>query len=317
MSSVRAAALAATAALTLSGCALFADSPEQAYGGAATDGPLEGVSVAVGGKNFTEQLVLCEIIAQRLESLSAAVQRTCGIAGSATVRQALTSGNIDVYYEYTGTGWITFLQETEPIPDPEEQFEAVRDRDAENGVVWFEPAPANNTYAVAVAADYAQQQGLVTLSDYAELATSDPAAASYCGGAEFLGRDDGWAGVQEAYGFTLPTEQTNTLDEGAIYQAVANGSPCRFGTVFATDGRIQGLGLTVLEDDQNFFPFYNVALTVRAPVLEEHPQIGQVMAPVTALMTDEVLQGLNAQVDVEGRQPAEVAGEWLRSYGLA
>ncbi|MDO5628454.1 MAG: glycine betaine ABC transporter substrate-binding protein [Mobilicoccus sp.] len=317
MRALRVAAVAATASLTLSGCALFADSPQQAYGGAATDGPLAGVSVAVGGKNFTEQLVLCEIIAQRLEALSAAVQRTCGIAGSATVRQALTSGNIDVYYEYTGTGWITFLQETEPIPDPVEQFEAVRERDADNGVTWLDPAPANNTYAVAAASDYAAEKGISTLSEYAELVASDPAAASYCGGSEFLGRDDGWAGVQQAYGFSLPAAQTNTLDEGAIYQAVANGSPCRFGTVFATDGRIKGLGLTVLEDDQNFFPFYNVALNVRTPVLEEHPQIGSVMAPVSALLTDEVLQELNARVDVEGEQPEQVARDWLRKYGLA
>lgn len=313
-----AALVAGASALTLSlgGCALFASSPQQAYGGGATDGPLEGVTLSVGSKDFTEQLVLCELLAQRLEAMSATVTRTCGIAGSATVRQALTTGNIDAYYEYTGTGWVTFLQETEPIPDAREQFEEVRDRDAENGVTWLEPAPANNTYAVGVSRAYADEQGVHSLSEYADLVGSDPAAASFCGGSEFLTRDDGWAGVQEAYGFSLPADDTNQLSEGAVYQSVANGNPCFFGAVFATDGRIKGLDLTVLEDDQQFFPFYNLSLNVRSAVLEENPAIGTVMAPMDAMLTDEVLQDLNAQVDVEGQQPADVARDWLATYGL-
>lgn len=298
-----------------SGCALNASGPGEAAG-PAKDGPLKGVTLNVGSKNFTEQLLLCEITAQRLESQGATVKRTCGMSSSNAVRAALTSGSIDMYWEYTGTGWLT-LQQKDNITDPQALYQKLSAIDKEkNDVVWLPPAAANNTYALAVKTETAQKLGVSTLSDYAKLATKDPGSASFCGASEFLGRDDGWPGLQKAYGFSLPKDKVAVLAEGPIYNAIAKGNPCNFGEVFATDGRIAALGLTVLQDDKKFFPPYNLSLNVRGQVLEKNPQIQNVMDPVSKLLTTPELQKLNAQIDVDGKTAQEVASKWLSANKL-
>jgi osmoprotectant transport system substrate-binding protein len=298
-----------------SGCALGANAPGQAAG-PAKDGPLKDATVNVASKNFTEQLLLCEVTAQRLESQGANVKRTCGMSGSSAVRSALTSGAVDTYWEYTGTGWLTHLQQKEPITDADTMYQKLSEADKQNGVVWLPPAPANNTYAVAVKTETAKKLGVTTLSDYAKLAKSDPASASFCGASEFFGRDDGWPGLKKAYGFDLPQDKVAELAEGPIYNAVGTGNPCNFGEVFATDGRIASLGLTVLEDDKKFFPPYNLSLNVTAALLQKTPAVQTVMEPVSKLLTTGELQKLNAQIDVDGKTPEEVAKGWLTANKL-
>lgn len=298
-----------------SGCALNSNGPGQG-GGPAKDGPLKGVALNVASKNFTEQLLLCEITAQRLESQGASVKRTCDMSGSNAVRAALTSGAVDMYWEYTGTGWLD-LQQTGRVNDPQAMYLKVSTMDkAKNDIVWLPPAAANNTYAVAENAQTAKKFGVLTLSDYAKLAKTDPGAASFCGASEFFGRDDGWPGLQKAYGFSLPSGDVAELAEGPIYNAVAKSNPCNFGEVFATDGRISALGLTVLKDDQSFFPPYNLSLNVRGAVLDKYPAIQTVMDPVSKLLTTSELQKLNAEVDVDGKTPVEVADQWLTANKL-
>lgn len=310
-------AMVGASALLLSGCSLSGNAPSDTSTGEEVDGPLSGVTIAVGSKDFTEQLVLCEITAQRLESQGATVERVCSLSGSATVRAAEESGDIDLYWEYTGTGWTAHLTQTESVPDATELYEKVRDMDlTENQIVWLPPAAANNTYALVVKAETAERLDVKTLSDYAALSISSPEEASFCGAAEFFGRDDGWEGLKKAYGITVPQDKVATLAEGPIYNAVATGNPCNFGEAFATDGRIAALGLVVLEDDKNFFPFYNLSLTVRQDVLDEHPEIEEAMAGVTDLLTNESLQALNGSVDVDGLSPEAVAATWLEENGL-
>jgi len=309
-------ALAGVLSLLLaSGCALGSSGSGQASG-PAKDGPLKGVTLNVASKNFTEQLLLCEVTAQRLESQGATVKRTCNISGSNAVRAALTSGAVDMYWEYTGTGWLA-LQQPDTIHDPHALYVKLAALDKQkNNIVWLTPASANNTYAVAASAQAAQKLGVSTLSDYAKLARTNPSEASFCGASEFFGRDDGWPGVQKAYGFKLPGSDVAELSEGPIYNAVAKGNPCNFGEVFATDGRISALHLTVLKDDKKFFPPYNLSLNVRGAVLQAHPQIEAVMAPVSKLLTTSQLQTLNAQIDVQGKTPEEVAHTWLAANNL-
>lgn len=303
--------------LTLSGCALTGSGAPVSGAVAASSGPLKGVSVTVGSKEFTEQLVLCQITAQRLESQGATVKRVCGMSGSATVRAAEVSGAIDMYWEYTGTGWISYLKQTQAIRDATQQYDQVRDMDlAQNKIVWLPPAAANNTYAVAVKSDVAKKLNVSTLSDYGALSKSNPAQASFCGASEFFGRNDGWPGLIKTYGITVPSSEVATLAEGAIYDAIGKSSPCNFGEVFATDGRISALGLTVLKDDKNFFPYYNLSLTVRQDFLAKNPAVKTVMAPVTKLLTNATLQKLNAEVDVKGMTPEAVATAWLKANGL-
>lgn len=310
-------ALAAALTLLLAGgCALGSSTPTQG-GGAAKSGPLKGVTLDVAGKNFTEQLLLCELTAERLESQGATVKRTCNMSGSNAVRAALTSGAVDMYWEYTGTGWLA-LQQSAHINDPHTLYVKLAALDKQkNNVVWLPPASANNTYAVAASAGTAQKLGVATLSDYAKLAGTDPSKASFCGAAEFFGRDDGWPGLQKAYGFSLPKSNVAELAEGPIYNAVAKQNPCNFGEVFATDGRIAALHLTVLQDDKKFFPPYNLSLNVRADVLQKNPQIQAVMEPVSKLLTTVELQKLNAEIDVQGETPEEVASKWLAANNLS
>ncbi|GAB3059746.1 glycine betaine ABC transporter substrate-binding protein [Sediminivirga luteola] len=301
----------------LAGCGL-GDAPPTGVsaGSLAEAGDLSDVTLTVGGKEFTEQLILCELAAQSLESAGAEAGRECGMSGSNTVRAALEGGSIDLYWEYTGTGWINYLGETEAPSDPQELYETLAERDAENGVSWLAPSPANNTYAVAVNRENAEEFGVQTLSDYAALANEDPEAASFCGAAEFFGREDGWPGLQEAYGFELPGSATSELALGVIYNSVDNADPCNFGEVFATDGRNAALDLVVLEDDQQFFTAYNPSVSVRSEVLEQTPQIADVLAPVSEALDDDTLQALNARVDVDGDTPEQVVTDWLRENGF-
>jgi len=310
--------IAMAAVMGLAGCALDEESaPEVEAGALAEEGDLSGVSLSVGGKEFTEQLILCEITAQALESAGAEVDRNCGLNGTAPTRAALESGDIDLYWEYTGTGWVTHLGETEAVDDPAQLFEQVAEADAErNDISWIAPAPANNTYAVAAASETAEELGVETLSDYAELASSDPDQASFCGAAEFFGRDDGWPGLKEAYGFDLPGGDVSELAAGPIYNAIDEQDPCNFGEVFATDGRIANLDLTVLEDDQQFFLAYNPAVSIRSDVLQENPEIEDVLAPVAEALTDETLQNLNYQLDGEGETEDQIANDWLTEQGF-
>lgn len=310
--------MAAVCATALTGCAL-GQSPggDVKAGSLAEQGALKGASVTVGSKEFTEQLVLCEITALSLESAGATVKRSCGLSGTNSVRAALTSGDIDAYWEYTGTGWITHLQQTATINDPQKLYQEVAAQDLkENNIVWFPPAPANNTYAIAASKEKAAALGVSTIFDYAKLATSDPAKASFCGASEFFGRGDGWPGVQKSYGFKLPKANTAELAAGPIYNSIDKSDPCTFGEVFATDGRVEALGLTVLKDDKNFFAVYNPALTVRKDVADKNPKMRAVIAPIAAALDDATLRSLNAKIDVVGDTPEVVAKAWLQQKGF-
>ncbi len=277
-------------------------------------GDLSGASFVVGSKEFTEQLILGQITKQVLENAGATVEDQTGLVGSQVVREALVSGEIDMYWEYTGTGWITHLGNTTPVAGSEEQFVAVRDADASNGIVWLDPAPFNNTYAIALASEKATELGLTTVSDLATYAGENPAEATLCGAAEFLGRDDGLPGLEAAYGMTFAN--VSELELGLVYTSIDQGDPCVFGEVFATDGRIAALDLTVLEDDESFFPSYLPSLSVRQEVFEAYPQLADLFAPVAEALDTATMQRLNAMVDVDGLEPSDVATQFLTEMGL-
>jgi osmoprotectant transport system substrate-binding protein len=282
-------------------------------GSGSSSGDLEGLSGTIGSKDFSEQYILAHITGELLNANGADVDVNTQLVGSANVRQALENGDFIGYWEYTGTSWITYNGETKPITDPEEQFEAVKEVDAANGITWLDPAPMNNTYAFAIRRDKAEELGVTTLSDVAAL---PPEEQTFCIESEFSTRDDGWPGLKEAYGFQAQDDDLVMLDTGVIYTATKEGTDCNFGEVFATDGRIQGMDLVVMEDDKSFFPVYQGALTMDSKVFEEHPEIADVMAEVSPLLTDEVMQELNAKADVDGEDPEDIALDWLEEQGL-
>jgi len=315
----RLVALVAATALLASGCGLessFALPFEVGPGSIRPAPELSGVAVAVGSKDFTENQVLGYIAEVALTAAGAEVRDMTNIQGSNSSRQALITGDIDLSWDYTGTGWISYLGNTEPVPGERAQYEAVRDADlARNGLRWLEYAAVNNTYAFAVTETYAREHGLRTTSDMAELIRRDPGEGVFCLETEFASRNDGFPGVARAYGFDPGSVEVKTFGIGTIYTATAQGS-CNFGEVFTTDGRILGLNLVVLEDDRRFFPQYNAAIVLRDEFADAHPRIAEVMAPVVAELDNDTIRRLNAEVDVEGRDPAVVARDWLADEGF-
>lgn len=277
---------------------------------------LEGAEFTVGSKEFTEQLIVGEIARIALEEAGAevTVQNT---SGTDVVRGALESGEVDMYWEYTGTGWLNILGQDTPVAGAQEQYEAVAEMDLEeNGIRWLEPGSFNNTYAVAVHESKASELGLESLSDLQDLLAENPDEATFCVAAEFTGRPDGLPGMENHYDIEFPSDNLVTLDEGLIYSVVAEGEDCTLGEVFATDGRIASLDLVVLEDDQQFFPVYNLAMTMQEETYEEYPELADLFNPINAALDDVTMSDLNARVDEGGEFPEEVAEDFLRSNGF-
>ncbi|MEU5881263.1 glycine betaine ABC transporter substrate-binding protein [Spirillospora sp. NPDC047279] len=314
--------LAALGALA-AGCGL---KPASAFVPAIEPGsikPVEGLkdaTIRVTSKEFTEQLILGKIAVLALTAAGANAEDHTNVQGSVTARQSLTSGENDLQWEYTGTGWITYLGQDDPIADPLEQWEAVRDLDLKkNGVVWLWPyAPLNNTYAMAVTAATQRKYGLTNLSDMAKVPVRQ---RTFCVEPEFFSRNDGLRGMLETYGVPygsssgVPAGNIRQMSSGVVYSATAQGQ-CTFGEVFTTDGRIPALDLKVLADDKKFFPNYNAAVTVRQDVLKAHPELTQVFAQISPKLTTAVMQDLNSQVDVDGNDPVYVARDWMREEGF-
>jgi osmoprotectant transport system substrate-binding protein len=235
------------------------------------------------------------------------------------VRRAMEEEQIDMYWEYTGTGWSAILgHEIEDAPGtPEELYDAVAEEDAANGVVWLDPAPMNNTYALATAPGVASGLGVSTISDYAALVEEDPDEASMCAAAEFITRDDGLPGLEQDYGFELPDAQLHEMELGIIHTQLPDSDPCNFGEVFATDGEIVTNELEVLEDDLQSFPSYNVALTTREDVHDEYGDaLEELFNPIAAELTDEGMQDMIARLIEEGELEEVLAEEFLEEHGL-
>jgi osmoprotectant transport system substrate-binding protein len=286
-------------------------------GGGGGQGELSGLDIAVGSKAFTEQEILGQIAILTLENAGANVTDETGLAGTEVARQALEAGEIGAYWEYTGTGWINFLGETEPIPDPQEQYRAVAERDLEeNNIRWLEPGSANNVYGIAIRSEAQEELGVEKISDFRTLIAERPEDATLCIASEFATRNDGLPGMEEAYGFEFPEENISQLDEGVIYNATDTGDPCNFGEVFRTDGRITGLDLALLEDDEEFFPIYNPSFTVREEVFDQYPQLEDIFGPISAALTNGTLQEMNAAVDADGELEEDVAEQFLRDNGF-
>jgi osmoprotectant transport system substrate-binding protein len=313
------AALVATCTL-VTGCGLGAGGavPLKVGPGSVQPEPaLEGVRITVGSKEYTEQVILGYILEYTLAAAGADVRDLTGIVGSRSTREAQLSDQVDVAYEFTGNAWINYLGHEKPIPDSRRQFEAVREEDlARNDMVWLDPGPMDDTYALAASRATVDRTGVRSLSGYADLVRRDPAATRTCVDTEFRARQDGYPGMAAAYGFDPARAQTPVLQVGIIYQATADATQCDFGEVFTTDGRIAALDLVVLTDDKQFFAHYNPSVTMKRAFYEAHPQIAEVTAPVTAALTNEVIIELNKQVDVEGRDPAAVARDWMVARGF-
>ncbi|MEV6179012.1 glycine betaine ABC transporter substrate-binding protein [Streptomyces sp. NPDC052015] len=302
----------------VSGCGLTSGSPmvdDVSPGSIGQGRPLEGAHLTVTSKSFTENLILGAMIGIAFQAAGAEVLDRTGIQGSIGSREAVRKGDADASYEYTGTAWITYQGNSEPIPDPRRQWQAVHDADLKNGLTWLPPSRLDNTYALAMNRANHEKYGTRTLSDVAALSTSDPGAVSLCVEGEFANRADGLPGMQKAYGMKVPTSRITQMDTGIIYTQAAKGS-CTYGEVYTTDGRIRSMDLVVMADDRTFFPHYNAAPQINTRTLEKWPAIADVLNPVTKKLDNTVAQELNAKVDVDGEDPHQVALEWMKEQGF-
>jgi osmoprotectant transport system substrate-binding protein len=158
--------------------------------------------------------------------------------------------------------------------------------------------------------------GTKSLSSLGVLSEVRPENVTLCAASEFLNREDGLPGLEKAYGFEIPDDNIVKMEETQIYKAVDEGEECNYGEVFATDGRVGALDLTLLKDDKDFFPVYNPSLTISKEVMDEYPELADVFTPITQKLNDETLRDLNAAVDVDGKSEKAVARQFLRENGL-
>ncbi|XKF15960.1 glycine betaine ABC transporter substrate-binding protein [Halomonas sp. BLK-85] len=268
--------------------------------------------ITVGGKNFTEQQILASMTSQYLSGLDYDVDTRAGM-GSAVLRQAQENGQIDLYWEYTGTSLINYNDVSERL-SPEETYDRVKELDGEKGLVWLEPSAANNTYALAMRADDAAERGIQTLSDLAEAINADE-ELSFGLNAEFYARDDGWRPLLQAYDFRVSRGDVSRMDSGLVYQALRDGQ-IDVGLVFATDGRIPAFDFYVLQDDQNYFPAYALTPVIRQETLDAYPALAEQLNALSAQLDDETMATLNANVDVERETIEDVAQTFLEQNDL-
>ncbi|MCG0238849.1 MAG: glycine/betaine ABC transporter substrate-binding protein [Firmicutes bacterium] len=292
------AAATLAAAVALAGC-----------GGSSGGG---NRAIVVGSKNFTENIILGEMIAQLIEAKTDyRVERKLSLGGTDVTFKGLRNGDLDVYVEYDGTAYAFHLGITDPIADPAQVYDLVNERmQKELGMKFTQPFGLNNTYTLAMPAELAQQHGIRTYSDLARVADQFILGVEH----EFLNREhDGYPGLEKAYGFRF--KQVVPMETGLKYKAIEQGE-VQVINAFATDGMLKKFNLVILEDDKGFFPPYNAAPLVRLETLEQFPELEEVLNLLGGQISDEEMRELNYLVDEEGRSEAEVAREFLRQKGL-
>lgn len=263
-------------------------------------------TIRIGSKNFTEQLILAEMMAQRIEAATdLKVERRFNLGGTMICHEALVSGEIDMYPEYTGTALTAILDYQRRPGEPGEVYDIVSGEYLKRfGLRWLRPFGFNNTYAFAVRQEDAERAGWEKVSDLRAAAPELRAGFT----SEFAERPDGYPGFRDAYGITFG--DVRDLDPALMYDAILKGQVDVI-VAFSTDSRIPGYNLTLLEDDRAFFPPYHAAPVVRQETLEEFPEVADALAPLGGLIDDRTMQLLNYEADQKKRNVSEVVEEFL------
>ncbi|MGH9390584.1 MAG: glycine betaine ABC transporter substrate-binding protein, partial [Vicinamibacteria bacterium] len=270
-----------------------------------------GRPVIVGGTNFTEQVILGEMVSVLLEEgRSIPVKRRLDLGGTFICFNALRAGEIDLYVEYTGTA-LTAILKLAPTQDRALAYETVRDRFAkEHDLVWTEPLGFRNDFAIVVRPDDAARHSLKTISDLARAAPGMRAGF----GPEFLSREDGFPGLRKTYDLRF-RENPLQMDLGLLYRALEQ-KKVDVVAGNSTDGLIDAMGLVVLEDDRGYFPAYEAAPVARSAALAAHPGLREALASLGGAITAADMRRLNYSVDGQKREARQVARQFLRERGL-
>lgn len=282
--------------------------------------------IVIGSKNFTEQLILGEMYARRLEALGLPVTASLNLGGTAVAHEALVAGELSLYPEYTGTGLTVILEipiaslQATPAADSaspvagsisERVFQMVSEGYLEQfDLVWLDETPFNNTQALAVKRAFAEERGISTISELAAIAGELTIVAP----SDFVERPDGLEALDNLYGMEFG--DVLSVEPGIRYQALQEDQ-AEVVLAFGTDGQVAGYDLVLLEDDLGLWPPYHVAPVVRQDVLDAYPELAPALNEIAPLLTDQVMSELNWRVDGDAREePAEVAQSFLEENGL-
>jgi len=273
-------------------------------------------SLTVGGKDYTEQLLLPELAGILLEQAGFDITLKTGV-GTVIARKSLENAQTDLYYEYTGTAYTLFYKQKDKqiMTVPEKVYDWVKKADVEKGLVWLDPVKFNNTYTLMMKKTEAEKLGIKTISDLGVYVTKNPDKLIFALDSEFWERPDGFKGIMKMYNFKLPAKQVKKMSVGLTYQALKKGL-VNSAMGFSTDGRIAAFGFVNLVDDKSFFPVYNPVPVVRKEILDKYPEIKDILKPIADNLTTEEMQQLNKAVDVDHRQVHDVAMDWLKSKNL-
>ncbi|WP_321957594.1 glycine betaine ABC transporter substrate-binding protein [Paraburkholderia bannensis] len=282
---------------------------------AAASSSAFAAKIVLGAKNFTEQYVLAEVTAQYLRSRGYDVEVRSGL-GSTLMRSALENGQFDLVWDYTGTAALVYDKITDKL-GPEEMYQRVKALDAPRGLVWLNASSLNDTYALGLPSQFAEQSGIKTVSQIADYLKTNPEAKHMVFGmdAEFANRPDGLKPLLETYGMHFKRSQMKQMDPGLVYTALHNNQ-LKIGLVYTTDGRVKGFGIVPLDDDKHFFPPYNAVPVVRKSTLDQNPKLAAQLNALSAALNNEVMQDMNKAVDLDGKPPREVAQDFLRAHPL-
>jgi len=299
------------ALLLVSGCSqpeadVPADEPAEETGE-------EPTTITLAAKGWSENMTLGYMAALLIEANTVHSVDTSKINMGPTemLHPALVEGQIDIYPEYTGTAWMVVLGNEEVISDRRAIYEASRDAYLEQfNLVILEPLGFQNTFAMAMTAERAEELGVTKLSELAAIPD-----ITFIGDNTTFTRPDLYLGLGETYGIDMDSVNRVIVDTSFFYEALDQGSG-DVTTLFSTDGRLKEYGFVILEDDKNFFPPYDAIYVVRAEILEQYPSILEALEPLLGTIDEETMTGLNYLVEVEMQDPEDVAREYLESVGL-
>ncbi|HAF16999.1 MAG TPA: ABC transporter substrate-binding protein [Peptococcaceae bacterium] len=270
-------------------------------------------TIIVSSKPPTEAMLLGTMTYMYLEHLDYPVENHMALGSLSVIRPALESGEINCYWEYTGTVLINIMDH-EPSFDAEECYQLVKEYDAKNGIVWLDYSPFNNTYGIMVRKDIADKYNLKTISDLVDV-VNEGAPLKFASSQEWQERSDGMKHWEKVYGFTYPEELVANIAVNMTYEAL-DAEQAEVGLAFTTDPRILGYGLVLLEDDKNAFPVYNPAPLFRQEIIDAYPEIPEQMKKLSEILDEDTIMALSKAVDIDKKSVDEVARNFLQEQGL-
>jgi osmoprotectant transport system substrate-binding protein len=264
--------------------------------------------ITIGSKNFTENVLLAHMMADLIEDKTdIKVKRQVNLGGSNVAWSALENNNIQLYPDYTGTVVANYYQEE--TGNSEESLTKTRELLEKDGLAFLDPFGINNTYTLAVSRETAEKYNLKTFSDLAKVSGEMVLGVEF----EFLDREDGYPGVQKLYGMDF--KQSKGMDHGIMYRSIEDGET-DVTNAYATDAQIKVHDLVILQDDKEFFPPYDAGPIVRQDTLDKYPELEGILNQLSGQISDEEMQQLNAEVDVDALKEEDVARNFLIKKGL-